>query len=204
MYSLDTHYMNPQTFIFIGRSGCGKGTQAELLQKYVKEKDPAGEIFYLETGANFREFIKGSSYSSQLADRVYQTGDRQPDFLAIWMWSHVMVDSFRGTEHLFVDGTPRSLAEAMALTTAMNFYERKPVVVYLNVSRTWSEQRLLARHRADDVSADMVKKRLDWFEHDVMPAIEYFNVNDLYRLLEVNGEQSIEQVHADIVAKLGL
>ena len=30
----------PQTFIFVGRSGSGKGTQIELLQKYIKEQMP--------------------------------------------------------------------------------------------------------------------------------------------------------------------
>ena len=50
-------YMNPQTFVFIGRSGCGKGTQAKLLQDVLKEKNPDQEIFYIETGANFRKFL---------------------------------------------------------------------------------------------------------------------------------------------------
>ena len=59
--------MSPQTFIFIGRSGCGKGTQAELLQKRVKEKDQSSEIFYLETGAYFREFLRGEKYSNKLS-----------------------------------------------------------------------------------------------------------------------------------------
>ena len=29
--------INPKTFIFIGRSGCGKGTQANLLIEYLKK-----------------------------------------------------------------------------------------------------------------------------------------------------------------------
>ena len=34
--------MNLQTFIFIGRSGCGKGTQVALLQEYIKSKIVSG------------------------------------------------------------------------------------------------------------------------------------------------------------------
>ncbi len=198
--------MSPQTFIFIGRSGCGKGTQADLLQKLLKEKESQNgtqrEIFYLETGANFRQFIKGEKYSNRLADTIYKKGDRQSDFLAIWMWADVMLDSFKGTEHLFFDGIARSLPEATTFTTAMDFYNRDVVVIYLNVSRKWSEARLFSRGRADDINKEEVKKRLDWFDKDSLPVVDYFNVHKRYTLLDVNGEQSIEDVHKEIVQKL--
>ncbi len=195
--------MLPQTFIFIGRSGCGKGTQVELLKKLISEKDPHNEVFYLETGAEFRHFVNGEKYSNHLADTIYKTGERQPDFLAVYIWSHILIESFKGTEHAFFDGITRSLPEAMTFTTALEFYNRKAIVVYLNVSREWSEKRLLARGRADDKSLEEIKKRLDWFDKDSYPAVEYFNVHERYTLLDINGEQPIEKVHADIVAKLG-
>jgi adenylate kinase family enzyme len=194
--------MSPQTFIFIGRSGCGKGTQVELLKKYVQEKDPNGEIFYLETGAQFREFVKGEGYSNVLSNKVYKTGERQPDFLAVWMWANYLINNFKGTEHAFFDGITRSLPEAMTFTTAMEFYNRKPVVIHINVSRDWSEARLSARGRADDINIDEIRKRLDWFDKDSAPAIDYFNVHSQYKLIEVNGEQPIEDVHKEILNKL--
>ena len=195
--------MSPQTFIFIGRSGCGKGTQAELLQKILKEKDPNGQIFYIETGANFREFIKGEEYSNKLSNEIYKDGDRQPDFLAIWMWAHVLLDKFKGIEHLFLDGITRSLPEAMAFTTALEFYKRRAIVIDINVSREWSEERLLARGRFDDKNREEIKKRLNWFDKDSGPAIAYFRVNNNYKVIAVNGEKTIEEVHQDIVQKLG-
>ena len=198
-----TYYMVPQTFIFMGRSGCGKGTQADLLKKYLKEKDPNAEIFYIETGANFREFVKGQKYSNQLANKIYKNGERQPDFLAIWMWAHIILNDFKGTEHVFFDGITRSLPEAMAFTTALEFYERKATVIFINVSREWSEARLLARGRADDKSEAEVIKRLNWFDRDSVPALGYFKVNDRYNVLQVDGEKTIEEVHYDIVQKLG-
>ena len=194
--------MFPQTFIFIGRSGCGKGTQAELLKKLLQEKDPQGEIFYLETGPKFREFITGEKYSNRLADKIYKSGERQPDFLAVHMWSHELLSDFKGTEHAFFDGICRSLPEAMAFTTALEFYSRKATMIYLNVSREWSEARLLSRGREDDKSFDEIKRRLDWFDKDTAPAIEYFNVHKQYELMEVNGEQTIEEVHREIIQKL--
>lgn len=196
--------MSPQTLVFIGRSGCGKGTQVELLQKVLQEKDTNSEIFYLETGQRFREFIKTDTYSGNLAKAIYEAGDRQPDFLAIWMWSHLLIESFKGTEHLIADGTPRSLSEAMAFVTAMKFYKRSSIhIVYLNVSRQWSEDRLKARGRFDDVDFSKVEKRLDWFDKDVMPAVEYFKTNPDVVFLDINGERTIEDIHSDIVSHLG-
>ncbi len=196
--------MNPYTFIFIGRSGCGKGTHAELLQKHLAEKYPANEIFYLETGERFRSFIKEQTYTSELSRKVYESGDRQPSFLAVWMWSHLLIESFKGTEHLIIDGSPRAYIEALTLDTALNFYGRKNImVVHLNVSREWSEERLLGRGRADDMDLTKVKKRLDWYEADVVPAIEFFKVNPNYNYIDVNGEQPIEEVYAEMIEKLG-
>jgi len=196
--------MSPQTFIFIGRSGCGKGTQAELLKKIILEKNPNSEIFYLETGKNFREFVAGESYSSKLANEIYKEGKRQPDFLAVHMWAHILIRDFKGTEHAFFDGITRSLPEAMTFTTALDFYNRTADVIYINVSRKWSEDRLAARGRDDDKTKEDIDKRLDWFDKDTYPAIEYFQVHSRYRLHEVNGEQSIEDVHTEILSKLTL
>ena len=194
--------MSPQTFIFIGRSGCGKGTQAALLQKLIKEKDPTGEIFYLETGAHFRQFITEKGYTSLLSNNIYKIGERQPDFLAIWIWSDVLIENFKSTEHAIFDGITRSLPEAMIFTTAMEFYNRHVMVIHINVSRKWSEERLLARGRMDDKTKEDIDKRLNWFDTDTAPALEYFNVNPRYTLLDINGEQTIEEVHTEIVQKL--
>lgn len=196
--------MIPQTLIFIGRSGCGKGTQSDLLLKYINEQDKDEHlIFYLETGARFREFIEKDNFSSKLAKEVSIKGERQPDFLAVWIWSNIVLENFTDSEHLIIDGTPRSLAEARVLDSAIKFYKRKnPTVIYLNVGRTWSETHLQRRGRADDINVEEVKKRLDWFEKDVVPAVEYFQNNKDYHFVEINGEQTPEKVHFDVVQKI--
>jgi adenylate kinase family enzyme len=103
--------------------------------------------------------------------------------------------------HLVLDGTPRSLPEARVLTSAMDFFEREePKVIYINVSRPWSEEKLLARGRADDRTLEKINKRLDWFDKDVVPAVEFFRTNPQYKFIEVNGEQTIEKVHSDIIS----
>lgn len=197
--------MNPKTFIIMGRSGCGKGTQAKLLRDAILAADTDHrELYYVETGARFREFIQGNSFSSRLAAEVNKTGGRQPDFLAVWNWAHYLVHDLTGEEHLLFDGTPRSIHEASILDGALKFYRRQqPVVIYLNVSREWSRRHLLSRGRTDDNSQE-VDRRLNWFETDVVPAVEYFKQHPEYAFLEINGEQSIDNVHADIIKGLPL
>src|SRR4051812_6706129 len=107
--------MNPQTIIFMGRSGCGKGTQSKLVMDYLKEKDPSRDIFYLETGERFRQFISGDSYSSKLSRKIMEEGTLQPAFIAIHIWSHEFLDHLKGDEHMVLDGTPRTLSEVSAL-----------------------------------------------------------------------------------------
>ena len=195
--------MNPQTFIFIGRSGCGKGSQAKLLTDYLKENDAKKRgVYYIETGAEFRKLIQGGSLSSQLSKATYEQNERQCDFLAIWMWSHMLVDNVTGEEHIIFDGAPRSELEAMVMNNALDFYSRKANIVYINVSRVLSERRLVERGRKDDLDMKMIARRLDWFEKDVVPAIEYFRKQSAHNFIEVNGEQGLEKVHEEIVSRL--
>lgn len=194
--------MLPQTFIFIGRSGCGKGTQGKLMERVLHQNDPVRNVYYLETGERFREFIKGKSYTSRLSRETYERDDRQPDFLAVWMWSHLFVENLNGEEHLIIDGTPRSLGEAQVLSTALEFYKRKAYIIHLNVSRSWAERHLLARGRSDDATIEKIDKRLNWFDRDALPAIEYFRHHPDHHFIEVSGEQPIERVHAEIVKQV--
>ena len=196
--------MSPKTFILIGRSGCGKGTQAKFLLEYLKSKDSSREIFYMETGARFREFIERDSLSGKLSKAINKAGGLQPEFLAVWVWSNLFIENLKGDEHMIIDGTPRKLREAAVLDTALDFYKReKPYVLHLDVSRKWSEKRLLERHRTDDLPED-IKKRLDWYETDVIPTINYYRDNPKYNFLDINGERGIEEIQKDILSKISL
>jgi adenylate kinase family enzyme len=84
----------------------------------------------------------------------------------------------------------------------LDFYQREePRVIYINVSRKWSEEKLLSRGRSDDRTLTKINKRLDWFDSDVVPAIEFFRNNPRYKFLEIDGEQPIKKVHQDIIKK---
>ncbi len=194
--------MNFLTVMFLGRSGCGKGTQAELLMNDLKAAS-ATPIFYLETGKKFRDFIAGNNYSNLLSRQLMETGELQPSFLAVWNWAHLFVENLVAETHLVLDGTPRKLDEAKILDGALKFYNRtKPVVIHIKVSDIWSRERLLARGRADDKTLDNINKRLAWFETDVVPTLDYFRTNPDYRFIEVNGEQTINQVYQELKTAL--
>lgn len=191
--------MDLKTLVFIGRSGCGKGTQAKLIVDELKKRDAGREIVYVETGENFRNFLKGDSHSAALSRDIYAKGLLQPEFLAVYMWSNVFVDSITGSEHLVLDGVPRKQREAMVLDSAFVFYGRSmPMIIHIDVSEAWSRERLKARKRADDVSEDDVATRLAWFESDVKPAIDWYRTAPGYRFVEIDGERTIEEIHADI------
>lgn len=197
--------MDLQTVIFIGRSGAGKGMQSGMLQKFLAGHTPENPILYIETGDHFRRHIKDSGYTWDLARKVNELGGRQPDFLAVWIWSHLFIEKIRGGEHIVFDGMPRSLVEASVLNTALPFYERRnPAVVFLNVSQSWAEERLRSRGRADDIDPEVVASRLAFFTKDVAPTIEYYRNDSAYRFLEINGEKTPEEVFSDIKKGLSL
>jgi len=75
-----TETNNPKAFIFIGRSGCGKGTQVKLFSEKFKEDKPDQSFCYLESGKKFRDFISEETYSSRLSKEAMDEGRLQPEF----------------------------------------------------------------------------------------------------------------------------
>ncbi len=196
--------MSPQTYIFFGSSGAGKGTQAKILIDYLKEKDPERRVLYVETGQRFRDLITEASFTSQRTKEIIEKGGLLPEFLPIWIWSEYFVKHVSGDEHMVLDGLSRRVHEAPIVDSAMKFYGREnPIVISIEVSKEWAKDRLLERERGDD-KAEQIEKRLEWFEHNVLPAMEYFKNNENYKFISINGEQSIEEVSKEIMSKIGL
>lgn len=201
-----TKRMRKETYIFIGASGCGKGTQVELLKEELKRRDPETPIFHLQTGQYFREFAKENNYAARIAREAQERGELLPGFLSMWLWSDVFIKNLTGNEHLIIDGSPRTVDEAGHLDVALKFFQRAtPAVVFIRVSPEWSTTRMKERatkeHRADDSEAS-IAHRLSWFEHEVLPTVERYRRDRDYRFLEINGEQSIADVHQEILAKV--
>lgn len=193
--------MNPKAFVFFGRSGCGKGTQAKLLEQFLKAK--GGEVIYIETGSKFRELAQKEDLVGQNIREILQNGFLIPVFLPIWIWTQIIVEKFSGTQHMILDGVCRRLEEAVALDSAFGFYKiEKPNIILMNVSKEWSLARMMERKRADD-TPEKIQNRLEWYEKDVAPSIRYFQNKEGYNFIEINGEQSVEEVHKAIIGALG-
>lgn len=196
--------MTPQTFLFFGPSGSGKGTQAKLLIDFLKQKDSEHTTLYLETGEKLREFSKGNSFSAQRTKETLESGRLMPEFLPIHLWAQFFVEHISGTEHLVIDGISRRPHEAWILDGALQFYNREhPVIISILVSPEWATERLEERGRVDDKEQE-IKRRMEWYAKNVVPALEHFRKNPYYTFIEINGEQSIEDVHKEILEKIHL
>ena len=188
---------NPATVFFFGKSGCGKGTQATLLQKLLEQDGQT--VLSVETGKEFRTFAQTDNYSAHLTHDIMMRGDFMPAFMPVWIWAQRLIHDFTGTEALILDGLARKIAEAPVLDSALKFYGRHNIyVIYIDVSREWSKKRLLERGRADD-TPEKIDHRLAAFEAEVPLVLEYFRERKGYAYIQVNGEQSVEQVHAEIL-----
>ena len=61
---------------------------------------------------------------------------------------------------------------------------------------------MMERKRSDD-TPEKIQNRLSWYERDVVPSFEYFKGKDGYNFIKINGEQTVEDVHKDIIKALG-
>lgn len=198
--------MDPITALFYGRAGSGKGTQVALLKEYLQKNDAAHTVLQIETGAGFRSLSTGESHTSKEVKKMVDVGGLPPVFIPVWLWTNELVAKYSGSEHLLFDGFPRRVLEAEVLDGALEFYRRTPAtVIILDVSEERSLERLKLRKRADDLSDEQIQERLRWYKDDVEPTIEYYrNHAASYRVVDIDGEQSIEAVHAEVLKALQL
>ncbi len=192
-------------FIIIGRSGCGKGTQAKLL-KEVLEKNGAEKVLHVTTGGGFRKFNESGTYSAKLSTDVTNSGGLSPEFLAVWNWSNIFIENLVGGESIILDGAPRRVMEIEPLHSAIHFYgfSGHATVIYLDVTENFALTRIAERNREDDNTLENAKRKMEWFEKDILPIIDVYSHDPRYTFIHAKGEQSIEDVHKEILEKLGM
>jgi adenylate kinase len=193
--------MDKQFFILIGRSGAGKGVQAKLLQEYLLRKGH-GRVVHTTTGGGFRDFISQDNYVARLAKDYNEKGVLQPEFLAVWNWANIFINSLEVDDSVILDGAPRKSFEVKVLHSAITFFGfTKPVVVHLDVSESTARAHMAERNREDD-EEEGIAARLSWFETEVLPALDLYINDPRYHVIHINGNQSIEEVHQELVEKL--
>ncbi|MBU6370689.1 MAG: nucleoside monophosphate kinase [Patescibacteria group bacterium] len=191
----------PMAYVFMGRSGSGKGTQVAMLKDYFARHDMP--FLHIETGAFLRAYAKGDSYVQKIVKRLIEAGNLAPDPVIIGLWINYIIEHFTGTEQLIFDGAPRKLVEAVFLDSTMKFLEiANYKILNIEVSRASATARLTARARSDDIPS-AIENRMNWFDKDVVPALEFFRTNKDCVVLDIDGEQTPDAVDADLMHKLG-
>jgi len=193
--------MQGDTYVFFGMVGSGKGTQIKLLIDFLKERD-GKETVYAYPGLEYRKLVESGSYTGSLVKDSLARGELQPNFLTISIFVNVLITFLNHEKHLIADGYPRTLFQAESFDEMMNFYKRNNVkVIYIEVSKEEATKRNMLRGRGDDTEKGLAK-RFDEYVSKVIPAMDYLKAKEKYELLSINGEQSVEDVHKDIIKAL--
>ena len=194
----------PQTFIFYGIVGSGKGTQVELLQKYLKENNISNDVLFTSTGNEYRKLIGIDTLTSRLVKGNLDKGFLQPDFLTISLFTNILARDMKENTSLIADGFPRTISQSEAFENMMKFYGRDEVkIVYLELNKEEAIKRMKLRGRSDDTD-EGISNRFDEYVNNVIPSMNYFKGKNGYTIYKINGEQSIEDVHKELINILGL
>lgn len=194
----------PLNFVFFGIAGSGKGTQVEMLQKYLKDKGMGDDIVYVYPGNEFRKMSDSNPYTGGIIKNIIGNGSLVPNFITDSVFLNAVTTNLKQDSTLIIDGYPRSLEQSITLEKAMQFYQRDSIYfIYIEVSRDEAMKRMKIRSRSDDTD-EGIAKRFDEYVNNVYPAMNYFEGKSGYFINKINGEQSIEEVHAEIVSTLGI
>lgn len=195
--------MQPQTYVFFGIVGSGKGTQIKLLMDNLTAKT-GQECVYAYPGNEYRRLVEEDNYTGQLIKDSMHRGHLQPDFLTNSIVTNVLASALTPHKHLIFDGYPRTPFQAETMEAMLKFFERTDVkIVYIELSKEEAMKRNLMRGRKDDTK-EGIEKRFDEYVTKVVPAMEYFSGKPGFTLYKINGDQSIGDVERDINKALGL
>lgn len=208
--------------VILGPQGSGKGTQAEMLVKKY-------EFNYIEMGNILRSIANSKNKFAEIVKEAMNRGEKVSDeFAQKIAWDHInKTDKSRG---FLFDGYPRGLTQYENLEDMLKkFGQVIDKVVYIQIPDDEVVRRLAARRtcsncgniynlitnpppleekclcggkllQREDDKPDAIKKRLVWGKTvDVKERAKQEGI-----LIEINGERAIEDIHKEIVEKLGL
>lgn len=183
------------TFVVLGRSGSGKGTQAEFMLKRLGD-----HTYHMETGRFLRTILKKINPTTLIARDLMEKGKLMPSWFGAFAWLRELIEKGKADNHLVFDGAPRKIEEAKLIDQVMAWHGRHPpLCIYVDVSEEEATRRLLGRGRDDDHKT-AIKNRMEFFLNDVVPVVRYYQRH--HRLIRVNGDQPVEQVWQEINQKL--
>lgn len=184
--------------VFYGPEGSGKGTQAQLLSQKLNLPILGSGDLVREAAASDKGLI-GDICRKALLEGKYVADS---EMFVLWKKRLKKSDAKKGW---IMDGFPRNVTQAEFLDDKLDKYGYKvEYVVYLKISSEESIKRLIARNReafaGSNVSHDdpeKVKERLKRYTQGESDVINFYKTKGV--LIEINGEQTVEKVHQDIV-----
>ena len=205
--------------VLLGAPGAGKGTQA---QKLVEDFGVA----HISTGDLLRAAVKAGTRLGVKAKSYMDEGKLVPDDLIIDLVKERLQadDAQKG---FILDGFPRNTAQAVTLDSMLSELNRtldaallvdvKPDVVIKRLSsrRTCRDCGYTApagvdvcpachgeMYQRDDDKPETIKKRLDVYETQTSPLVEYYRGHGILKV--VDGDRPVDEVYKDTKELLGL
>jgi adenylate kinase len=183
--------------VLVGPPAAGKGTQAGRLV------DRFGGV-HIATGDILRSNADRGTELGRTASRYMDRGELVPDDVMIDM---VLERLGEGdcTGGFVLDGFPRTVPQAEALGTRLEELGRPlDAVVSLQVGEDELRERLAARaeeqDRAEDDDEDAIRRRLELFDRETEPLLDFYDGKGL--LVSVDAEGEVDEVTGRIAAAL--
>jgi adenylate kinase len=191
-YDESVNLADKLTLVVLGRSGSGKGTQAQNILRYLRKDG----VHHMETGRFMRELLERDNATLAVLRRTMDEGGLMPAWFPVYTWLRELIEKGHADKHLVYDGAPRRLLEAEILDDVMVWHGRSlPFCVFIDVEEEESVRRLLLRSRSDD-EEKVIRNRLAFFAVEVTKVIDYYKNKN--RLLRVDGSQTPDNVWKQI------
>jgi adenylate kinase len=183
--------------LLLGPQGSGKGTQAKRIAK-------SYGIPHIATGDMIREMKELDTPVGREVKAVYDAGQLVQDDLIIRMIRD-RLDRGDTIPGFVLDGFPRNMAQAEALDELLGELGRDLDVVFeLQVPREVLLERIRKRaaeeNRSDD-TPDAVRRRLEIYERDTAPLVEYYRTTR-GNVVGIHADRTIDEIFAEIRATL--
>ena len=108
-------------------------------------------------------------------------------------------------KYIIIDWFPRVKEQAEFFTTKMEEMGRDFMIVHLELSKDIALERMMNRAgkewRTDDTPETM-QQRIDIFTHETLMVIKHFE--EMGKVITINANNSIENIQAELRAKLAL
>ncbi|OGL35420.1 hypothetical protein A3F65_01585 [Candidatus Saccharibacteria bacterium RIFCSPHIGHO2_12_FULL_47_16b] len=177
--------------VLFGIAGSGKGTQAEILAKRLN-------CPIVTTGDILRK-----NQANPAVKAATEAGKLVPDEITLSLLEQELSSIGADGNEFILDGSPRTLTQAKWLAERIkNGQIRLTAIIHIKLSKDEALKRLKLRARHDDTEAS-IQGRFNFYQNSVIPALNYMKAQG-YKVIEIDGEQSVESVAAKIDKALGL